>query len=141
MMAMMTDLKLPDDQANIVSDALAEQIVQESKLYLNVAQGVIVITEDKVRLCLIKHLSRLEARRGWIAPAGILLTIITTFATTTFRDFVLNSDTWKAIFIIAGLLVAAWLIRAIAVALQSPSVEDVVAEMKRASVSEQATSS
>ena len=135
---MMADFKLPDDQANIMSDALTARIVQESKLYLNVAQGVIVITEDKVRLCLLKHLSQLEARRGWIAPAGILLTIITTFATTTFRDFMLNSDTWKAIFIIAGLLVAAWLIKAIIVALRSPSIEDVVAEMKRAGVSEQA---
>ena len=138
---MMSDLKLPGNQANIVSDALAEQIVQESQLYLNVAQGVIVITEDKVRLCLIKHLSRMEARRGWIAPAGILLTIITAFATTTFRDFVLNSDTWKAIFIVAGLLVVGWLVQAIIVALRSPSVEDVVTEMKRASVSEQARSS
>jgi len=137
----MSDLKLPGNQANIVSDALAEQIVQESQLYLNVAQGVIVITEDKVRLCLIKHLSRMEARRGWIAPAGILLTIITAFATTTFRDFVLNSDTWKAIFIVAGLLVVGWLVQAIIVALRSPSVEDVVTEMKRASVSEQARSS
>ena len=137
----MSDLKFPDDQANIVSDALAGQIVQESKLYLNVTQGVIVITEDKVRLCLINYLVRMEGRRGWIAPAGILLTIITAFATTTFRDFVLNSDTWKAIFIVAGSLVAAWLIQAIMVALRSPSVEDVVTEMKRVSVSEQAGSS
>jgi len=137
----MNDLKLPDDQASIVSDALVGQIVQESKLCLNLAQGVIVITEDKVRLCLIKHLSRMEARRGWITPVGMLLIIIAAFATTTFRDFVLNSDTWQAIFIVTGLLVAAWLIRAIIVALRSPSVEDVVAEMKRASVSQQARSS
>ena len=33
-------------------------------VYLNVAQGYIVITEDKVSLCLHEHLKTLEQRRA-----------------------------------------------------------------------------
>lgn len=122
----------PGDEAKIVSDALAGQIVQNTKLHLNLAQDAIVITEDKVRLCLMRHLQLAEAKRGWIAPAGVLLTIAATFATTTFHDYLVQAATWQAIFIVAGILDIVWLIRAITQAVRAPEIEDIVGEMKAA---------
>jgi hypothetical protein len=121
-----------DASSKIVSDALASQIVQNTTLHLNLSQDAIVITEDKVRLCLIEHLGRIEAKRQWRAPAGVLLTLSITFATTDFNDFFLKAVTWEALFIISTVLILVWLAWAIRKAWGAPSVEDVVASMKRA---------
>lgn len=118
--------------SEIVTGALAEQIVQNTKLHLNLSQDAIVITEDKVHLCLLKHLGAVAARERWMAPAGVLLTLAVTFATTDFRDALwLSKYTWQAIFIIVGVLTAVWLVKSLWTLRGAPSVEDVVAVMKR----------
>ena len=123
---------MSETSSKIMIDALASEIVQQTKLHVNLSQEAIVITEDKVRLCLIAHLRGLEAKKDWIAPAGVLLTIIITFATTTFRDAALSAATWRAVFVISGVLTFAWLVRTLWVAWKAPTMEDVVASMKRA---------
>jgi hypothetical protein len=125
---------MTDTSSKIMTDALAGEIVQQTRLHINLSQEAIVITEDKVRLCLIAHLGRLEARKDWIAPSGILLTLVVTFATTTFRDSLLSAATWQAIFVVSTVLTVAWLARAIWRAWNAPTVEDVVGSMKRAGV-------
>jgi len=129
-----------DNPTKIMTDALATQIVQNTTLHLNLSQEAIVITEDKVRLCLIQHLGKIEARKEWIAPAGVVLTLLITFATTTFRDFGLKADVWQAMFVIATLLSVVWLLRAIWRAWKAPTVADVVLEMKQAGATETARS-
>ena len=127
------------DQSQIIMEAIATEIVRESKLHLNLGQNTIVITEDKIRLCLNDHLRGLESRWGWVAPAAIFLTILITFVTTTFHDFYLKAPVWEAIFLVAEVLVFFWLVRSVIRALKAPSIEDVVSAMKRASASEAAT--
>lgn len=129
----------PQNESQIVTDALATQIVQNTKVHLNLAQDTIVITEDRLKLCLITHLNRLEEKKGWVAPAGILVTIIATFTTTTFRDFMLEALVWKAIFIVAGIINLVWLIMAAIQSFNSPSIENVVTEMKNAGKQSQAS--
>lgn len=129
----------PEDQTEIVTGALADQIVRKTTLHLNLAQDAIVITEDKVRLCLINHLQRMESKREWIAPAGILASIILTLATADFHDFYLNADVWRAIFYVTGALVAYWLLRTLRAAFSRSSIEDVVREMKQAGTNQAKT--
>jgi hypothetical protein len=114
----------------------ASQFMQDtSKVYSNLGQEIIITTEDKIRLCLMKHLSQMEKRNAWIAPLGILLTIAIVFPTTTFRDFFfLTADTWKAIFVISGLISAAWLIRTLWEARVSSSLTDVVINIKASGI-------
>lgn len=88
---------------------------------------------DKLRLCLTQRLEAMERRREWIAPAGILVTLILTLASTSFRDFILPKDTWGAIFILASVACLAWLGHSLWRLRGCPSVEDVVAEIKRGS--------
>lgn len=122
----------PASQTRIVTDALASEIVQNTTLHLNLAQNAIVTTEDKLRLCLIEHLRGLEAKGKWVAPAGILATIVAAFATTSFHDFYLDAATWRALFLVAGLVDAAWLLRSVVQTLRSPRLDDVVNEIKKA---------
>lgn len=114
-----------------ISGTLSGQIVQNTKVHLNLDQDAIVITEDKLRLCLMTHLGRLEQRRGWIAPLGIFVTILITLATTKFQYFVFEAAVWKAIFVIGAIASFLWLVRAAVIALRAPNIDDVVNEMKR----------
>ncbi len=127
----MTNETPTPDQSRILIEAVAGQIIRDTSVDFNVRQNLIVITEDKVCLCLQRHLERLGAKRGWIAPAGILITILATFATTTFHPFYVGGATWEAIFIVAAVLNLYWLIRSGVAAWKGSTIEDVVGEMKR----------
>jgi len=123
------------DQAQILM-GLASQFMQDSsKVYSNLGQEIIISTEDKIRLCLIEHLSRMEKRKAWVTPLGILLTILIVFPTTTFRDFIfLSADSWKAIFVLGCLLSAVWLIKSLWEGRVSSSLTDVVKSIKASGI-------
>jgi len=105
-------------------------LVQISEVHLNLRQEVIITTEDKLRLCLSKHLAEMESRRAWIAPLGVFLTILAALITAKFQDVGLEAATWKAVFVIGDFLALMWLILAVVKALRSRSVEDLVATIK-----------
>lgn len=78
----------------------------------NITQEIMVITADKVRLCLLDALDRVDRRKAWVAPAGILATLVVVFPTTTFQDFLgLSKDFWKATFFLWALSTFIWLVR------------------------------
>ena len=80
-------------------------------------------------------LASVEQRNAWAAPAGILATIVVIFPTATFRDFVISKDTWRAIFIIAALLSAVWLLRCLWAKWRTKpqSVDDIIQELRKGS--------
>ena len=70
----------------------------------NVRQQIIITTADKARLCLYAALDRMEQRRAWMAPAGILATLVVIFPTTTFNNFLgLSKEYWRALFTFAAI--------------------------------------
>lgn len=103
-------------------------------VHSNLDQEVIQVTEDKLRLVLNEHLTQVEKKNGWIAPLGIVITIVTLFTTATFKDAFFKAATWEAIFLLSGLLSLAWLMKAAYVAFSSPSVDAVVEKIKNKSV-------
>jgi hypothetical protein len=52
------------------------------------------------------------------------------FATTSFKDFYLSADTWRAFFIWAMMLVFVWLLRCCYLAYKSKKIEDIIEELK-----------
>jgi hypothetical protein len=71
----------------------------------------------------------MEKKRGWIAPSGILITIVVALVTSTFRDkFGLDGATWRAIFILSGIISIGWLIRSIKEAWKSEKLADIVGQ-------------
>lgn len=66
---------------------------------VNVRQDFIMVTHDKVELCLMKHIKAMEQHRAWVSPLGISLATGTTLATSSFHDAVwIPASTWHAIF-------------------------------------------
>jgi hypothetical protein len=103
------------------------------QVHTNLDQEVIQITEDKLRLVLNEHLAHISNRQGWIAPLGLLVAIVTTLVTSTFRDVGLKSPTWEAIFWLVGVATSVWLIRSSFRALHAPTLDDVVERVKNRS--------
>lgn len=127
---------MSDDQTKhhqMIRDYAGRILNETSQVFSNVSQEIILLTEDKIRLALLHHLSIMEQRRSWIAPLGILLTILIVFPTTAFQHFFgLSAATWQAIFVIACLASAFWLIITLRNAFRSSSIDDVILELKRA---------
>lgn len=114
----------------IMTAALTSQLAQNIRVHFNLDQDAIFTTEDKVRLVLLTRLSILEQRKSWIAPAGITITILTSFVTTNFKEFLLPASTWEAIFLLSGVASFVWLLVALKQAYSAPSVDDIVSELK-----------
>ena len=72
-----------------VEEAVANQIAQCSTITMNVAQRALVIAEDRLELCLVKNIERIQARRAWIAPLGNVITVAAVLFTATFRNRIL----------------------------------------------------
>ncbi|HEX7242565.1 MAG TPA: hypothetical protein VF263_19910 [Longimicrobiaceae bacterium] len=128
-------MNAPDDKPEYIGEPelLVKQLVSVERLHVNVSQSVIITTEDKVRICLDKHIKRAEQKHSWIAPAGILLAIITTLVTTTFQNWVLKAETWQAVFIVVGIVSLAWLLLSLRFAFNSLSTDDVIEELRPSS--------
>lgn len=106
-----------------------ENIVKE--VHLNVSQEVIVTTEDKLKLCLTEYLGKVECKRAWIAPFGILLSVIVTLVTTTFKNTVLEAATWKAIFVIVAITSGIWLVCTLKYAFRAITINSIINELKK----------
>lgn len=93
---------------------LDKELLDSAIVCKNISQEILVITVDKAKLCLIEHQSILKAQRDWIAPAGILLALITSLVAADFKDFLmLKAEVWQAIFIILSIACGIWLVMAL----------------------------
>lgn len=89
---------------------------------MNVKQVLVVVTEDKIRLCLKDRISTYMAdsekkaeasrvRQAWQAPVGLLLSVVLAFTTANFVDrFNVSKDTWAAVFVMLGIVSTIWLL-------------------------------
>ncbi len=123
----------PIEQSQIVNFA-GQLIQQTSKVHFNLEQEFILTTDDKIRLCLTDHLSRMEKRTAWVAPLGILLAILVVFPTTTFKSFLVSAETWEAVFMISAALSFIWLIKTLWQARVSTSMDKVIDDIKRTAI-------
>ena len=78
--------------------------------FLNVGQNTIEITEDKLRNILRDYTDVLAGKEPLLSVFGNLVTLIIAFVTSQPKDFLLSSDTWRTIFIIASVVVFVWFV-------------------------------
>src|ERR1019366_2704997 len=77
----------------------------------NLNKTEIRVTEDKVRIVLMEHFGSVENKKAWIAPAGILITIVATFSTADFKVAIgMDKAAWQAIFFLVGVISFLWLL-------------------------------
>ena len=103
----------------------------QSQVVYNVSQEYITTTADKIRICLHKHIEHLGKRRAWTTPLGILLTILLTFSTTTFKEAILSAQTWQAVFIISGIISGIWLVITLRQIPKAEDEEDIIRALKQ----------
>jgi hypothetical protein len=128
-----TATQQPTTQQPIIPSS--QSLIQVQKVNMNTSQELIVITEDKARICLMNHVQNIEKRNAWMAPAGILATLIITLATTTTKDFIFSADVWQAIFAFSIVLTLIWLVNTLYKIPKSKKIDDVLTELKSTSVS------
>jgi phosphoglycerol transferase MdoB-like AlkP superfamily enzyme len=85
---------------------VATPLSAQLTIHQNIAQDVIVVSEDKLRLCLQRHEKRLSASGDWITPLGLLLTLLATLISADFKKVVLPADTWETVFWVLALISA-----------------------------------
>src|SRR5437868_3098372 len=97
---MSDSLKIVDIKKD-VSDSLI--------IHKNYEQEMIVTTIDKLRLCLMDNRHQSASLSAWMAPFGILVTLVGTLVATDFKDSLgMSRDWWQALFIFATGAVALW---------------------------------
>jgi len=125
------------DQANILREYAGTMIRETSKVHSNLGQQIVITTEDKIRICLMIHLARMEKHRGWTTPLGIFLTLLVVFPTTTFQSWLnIPAETWQAVLILSCVLSFIWLCISAWGARTKPSIDNVIFELKKSSLTE-----
>lgn len=120
----------PQDTSNRGERYDLGELVQVDRVHLNVAQNIIVITEDRLKLHLSDAIDKTEKRNGWIAPLGIMISLLLTLVTTDFKNVGLKASVWQAIFILSSLLAFAWLVYAVRQALRSEGLDKLMEKIK-----------
>ena len=105
----------------------------QSQVIYNVSQEYITTTSDKIRICLHEHMEHLGKRRAWTTPLGILLTILVTLSTTTFKDALLPAQTWQSVFILSAIISSIWLVITIRQIPKAENEEDIIKALKKGS--------
>lgn len=110
-----------------------------TKVHDNTSQEIIIITSDRLELVLERYLKNLERRKEWIAPLSLLITVVVTFSTATFKQAFFSADTWSAIFFLVGLLSLLWLIKSSLASWKAPAIGDLMSKIKQNSESQSNT--
>lgn len=115
-------------------DKLQNELINKSNKYYNVSQEIIITTEDKLRIHLMEYSQEQRTKTGWISPASFFLTLLIILTTATFRDFILPSATWHALFILLTIGSVIWLIVSIVRSVKSKiGLNDIVSRLKNES--------
>ena len=113
---------------------ITPQQLTVTAVHENLSQEVLAITVDKLRLSLNEHAKQLGGSKDWAAPAGILVTIVLTFATATFQKWGgLEAGTWHTVFAMAGIGTAVWLVATLFGLAKAPTVDQLIEELKKPS--------
>lgn len=77
----------------------------------NIKSNMIVTTEDKLEINLLKHLNKVEIKQAWLAPFSLFASVIATLITATFIDRGFSAAVWKAFFVIVAVSSFSWLLK------------------------------
>lgn len=102
----------------------------EVEVFPNLSQQVIMTTEDRLKLCLKENIKKAERKHEWVAPLSLLITIVAVLVTASFKDYLLSSKTWEALFILGAIGSTIWLILSLKHALKKIEIDSIIQELK-----------
>ena len=101
-------LKTRDEQARL--EAILKKMIIGT--HINVAQEVVITTEDKLLLVFQENLPQFGRRRDWLAPLLCLPPLIGSLFSSPFRDPEWNS-VWVTLFAVCSAGFLSWFLQAV----------------------------
>lgn len=115
---------------NATIDLLHEGLKQ-SAVHVNLGQQMMILTEDRLRLDLNEWSSSTKRRRQWQVPAGMLLTEVAAFVTSSFHDTVgISGQQWEALFRTLIVVTVFWLLAALVRGRRASSADSLIERLK-----------
>ena len=106
---------------------VAQSLISDSQVILNLGQEVHITTRDKVELGLRRTLPDYSTKEQLAAAVGVFVAFVAGLLTSEFHAFAsLSADTWRAVFLISSVLSGLWMIREVVRWIRRPSIQDVV---------------
>jgi hypothetical protein len=95
------------------SPAHAPTAVPVDRVYWNVGQDIVTVTDDKMELALRDLVAGVARRRDWLIPGGIAASFGIALVTADFKTehFTISGSTWGAAFAIVAIgfaLITVW---------------------------------
>jgi len=116
----------PKEATNLFDDSNRQSVI-----YFNIAQQILVVTEDRLRLGMNNFLRREKKRREWYTPAGMLVSEIAASVTSNFHPAAgVSGDQWQAIFYSLIVLTLVWLVITLTKMRQGLSVDLLIDSLK-----------
>lgn len=77
--------------------------------YTNINQGLIHITEDKLKVILLEHRNTNSQFYSWTTPFGIFVSCLFATITSKFEEIgKISASTWEALFILCTVVTGVW---------------------------------
>lgn len=78
----------------------------------NVANELVVITVDKIDLCLRDHVQTMEQKKAWHVPATLGFSTLASLVTNTFSPrFGVSGEMWKSLYIVITAIAAGYAVK------------------------------
>jgi hypothetical protein len=103
-----------------------------SVVYANTEQEVLVITKDKLHLCLQRAFRRTAERDRWLIPLGVLVPLVLAVVTSGYtKRFGLGGGEWETIFIMLIIFTIIWLVRSLLQRGKSMTADQIIEELAK----------
>ena len=94
----------------------------------NTRSDKVVITKDKLFRKMTPHINKIHRKREWITALGLFLTTLASLITCEFKNFILPSEVWNAVFVIICIGSCFYLIYSVVIAImyRKEGVEEII---------------
>lgn len=100
--------------------------------YDNTQSNVIRITDDKLKVILLENKESLKRNNDVIAPLTLLISLILTFCTTDFKDFLtIGAPVWKALYLFLALASVIWLVYELNRIRKTITIDELIDQIRR----------
>lgn len=128
----------PTDNITVENSVLktdSNHFVGNLTYYPNLDQDVIIITSDRLTICLKDHLENISKKDKWLTPLSLFLTFIVVFLTSEFKAaFNIPATTWQAVFVISSIVSFVWFLRSLIESIKcKSSFKDLISDVKKIS--------
>ncbi len=92
--------------------SIERRLADDVQIYSNLGQGVIVVSEDRLILCLRKSGDLSAKRSQWQTPLCLFLSLLAIIVTCDTKPVLgISAETWRAFYLLTTVVSLIWLLR------------------------------